>query len=128
MSDAGSLSRRERQIMDALYRLGSGTAAQVRELLPDAPTTTAVRTLLRILEEKGHVARERDEVAHVYRPATSARQARRGALQHVLDTFFEGSPEQVVATLLELPDSRRLGKRELERLARLIEAAKKEGR
>ena len=117
------LSRRERQIMDAIYQKGRATAAEVTAALPDAPTLTAVRTLLRILEDKGHLRHEADGVRHVYVPVMPREEARRSMLEHVVTTFFNGSREQTMAALLgddadEIPDA------ELDRLQRLIDEAR----
>ena len=122
-----SLSRREREIMDVIYRSGRATAAEVRERLPDPPSYSAVRALLRILEEKGHVRHEQDGPRYVYVPTVARETARRSALRQLLRTFFDDSPEQAVAALLDL-ESSRLGDAELERLAALIDQAKQEGR
>src|SRR5215472_6315978 len=94
------LSRRERQIMDILYRGGRATAAEVREALPDPPSYSAVRAMLRLLEEKGHVRHEEAGLRYVFLPTVGRERAKRSALKHLLETFFEGSVEQAVATLL----------------------------
>lgn len=122
-----SLSRRERQIMDILYRKGSATAAEILEALPDPPSYSSVRALLRVLEDKGHVRHQQDGPRYVFRPAKPRDEARRSALRHLLQTFFDNSPEQAVAALLDVSRNK-LDADELERLARLIEEAKKEGR
>jgi predicted transcriptional regulator len=122
-----ALSRRERQILDVLYRLGRATAAEVTAELEDAPTSTTVRGLLRILEEKGHVRHERDGVRYVYLPAVEKEDAGVSVLSHVLRTFFEGSPSQAMAALLGSGKARP-GEAELERLARLVDDARKESR
>ena len=119
------LSRRERQIMDAVYRLGEATASEVQAALPDAPSYSAVRAHLRILEEKGHLRHRQEGPCYVFLPTVSRDRARSQALRGVVDTFFEGSREQMVATLL---DSGELNEAELERLAALIEQARQEGR
>lgn len=124
---AAGLSRRERQIMDILYRLEAATAAEVQENLPDPPSYSAVRSHLRILEEKGHVKHEQDGPRYVFSPTVPRDAAARSALNGVLENFFENSREQVVATLLDL-DSRHLSGDELDRLAELIDKARKEGR
>ena len=121
------LSRRERQIMDILYRLGRATAADVRASLPDPPSYSAVRAHLRILEEKGHVQHESEGPRYVFAPTVPRDAARRSALKGLLRNFFEGSREQMVATLLDM-SGKDLGQDELERLAALIEQARKEGR
>src|SRR2546425_12979205 len=101
-SQPAHLSRRERQIMDILYRAGCATAAEVRAGLHEAPSDSAVRTLLRILEEKGHVRHELEGLRFVYIPTVGRDKAKRSALKHVLDTFFGGSASQVVAALVDL--------------------------
>lgn len=120
------LSRRERQIMDIIYRRGRATVAQVLEELPDPPSYSAVRAMLRVLEEKGHLEHEQEGPRYVYSPTLPRERARRSALRRLLDTFFEGSPEEAVAALLDM--SADLTDEELERLSRLIEEARKEGR
>jgi BlaI family transcriptional regulator, penicillinase repressor len=122
-----SLSRRERQIMDILYQRGKGSAGEVREAMPDAPSYSAVRAMLRVLEEKGHLRHEADGLKYVYVPTLKRDKAKRSALKHVLDTFFNDSPEQVVAALLDVA-SARLTPSELDRMAELIRKAKKEGK
>src|SRR5690606_29440732 len=121
------LSRRERQIMDILFREGEATAADVMDNLPDPPSYSAVRALLRILEEKGHVHHRKDGPRYVYMPTLSMAKARTSALNHVLSTFFEGSVTQAVAALLDMPE-KDLSEPELKRLARRIEQARDEGR
>jgi predicted transcriptional regulator len=118
-----ALSRRERQIMDILYARGEATAVTVLAALPDPPTRTAVRSLLRILEDKGHVTHRREGLAHVYRPSRPRGRAGRSALQRVIQTFFDGSLEKAVAA--HLGDSATdLSADELRRLADLIEQAR----
>ena len=119
------LSRRERQILDALYKAGRATAAEVQEAMPNAPSYSAVRTLLRILEGKGHVRHEQDGARYVYLPRVARDQAQRSALRHLLHTFFEGSATQAIAALLD--DSSRLSSDDWKRLADLLERARKEG-
>jgi len=119
-----NLSRRERQIMDALYRRRRATAAEVREEMPDPPSYSAVRAMLRVLEEKGHVRHEEEALRYVFIPTASRALATRSALAHLVTTFFEGSTERAVAALLD----GKLSQQELDRLAVLIESAKKEGR
>ncbi len=121
------LSRRERQIVDILYRRGCATAADVMEDLPGDPSYSTVRTQLRVLEDKGHVRHEEDGQRYVYTPAVPRGTVRRSALKHLVETFFEGSVEQTVAALLG-SDATRLSIPELERIAELIEKARKEGR
>lgn len=118
-----SLSRRERQIMDILFARGKATAAEVLEGLTDPPSYSAVRALLRILENKGHVRHERDGARYVYVPIQARNRAARSALAQVVQTFFGGSVEKAVATLLSTDDTH-LTDAELERLSELIEQAK----
>lgn len=127
MTKPEELSRRERQIMDAIYRAGRATVADVQAALPDAPSYSAVRTLMGVLVEKGFLQHEKDGRRFVYRPTVPASRARRSALAHLLDTFFDGSPEGAVATLLELR-GRDLDPDALVRMKQLIEDAEKEGR
>jgi predicted transcriptional regulator len=121
------LSRRERQIMDVIYAIGEATVADVRERLPDPPSYSAVRALLRILEEKGHLRHEQEENRYVFSPTVPAERARETALRHVLRTFFADSPANAVAALLELDDLD-LSDAEYDRLATRIERARREGR
>jgi predicted transcriptional regulator len=121
------LSRRERQIMDVIYRLGSATAAEVQAELPDPPSYSAVRALLRILEEKGLLKHEQDGPRYVFRPTVTIEKAQTSALQHLLRTFFNDSPEQAVAALLDMNDGK-LSQAELERLSRIIDEARSQGR
>ena len=118
------LSRRERQIMDILYRAGRGTVAGVRSLLPDPPSYSAVRAMLRVLEEKGHVRHEHDAARYVFIPTIKRDAAKRSALKHVINTFFEGSASQVMAALVEM-SPRGLDQDELARLRQVIDEAKK---
>jgi BlaI family transcriptional regulator, penicillinase repressor len=128
MSDeTRDLSRRERQIMDLLFRVGRATAAEVMEGLPNAPSYSAVRALLRILEQKGHIRHEEEGRAYVYMPLQRRDSARQSALSHLLKTFFDNSAEQAVAALLAIKGEK-MSEAELERMSRLIDAAKKEGR
>jgi predicted transcriptional regulator len=121
------LSRRERQIMDVIYRRSQATAAEVLEDLPDPPSYSAVRAMLRVLEEKGHLRHEQQGPRYVFLPTVPRDQARRSALQQLVHTFFDGSTEQAMAALLDQSD-RSLSDAELARLARLIAQARKEGR
>ena len=121
------LSRRERQIMDVIYRRAQATAAEVLEDLPDPPSYSAVRAMLRVLEEKGHLRHEQQGPRYVFLPTVPRDQARRSALQQLVHTFFDGSTEQAMAALLDQSD-RALSDAELARLARLIAQARKEGR
>jgi BlaI family transcriptional regulator, penicillinase repressor len=118
------LSRRERQIMDIIYRRGSATAADVTADLPDPPTSTAVRTMLRILENKGHLTHEQDGVRYLYRAVVDRDKARESMIGHMLKTFFNGSAEQAMATLIDRAGSD-LSDAELARLAGMIEKARK---
>ena len=113
------LSRRERQIMDVLFRGGQGTASDVQKAMPDPPSYSAVRALLRVLEEKGHVRHEQDGPRYIYKPVIARERAKRSALRHLLHTFFDGSHEQAVAALLD-EASTSLSKHELDRLASMI--------
>jgi predicted transcriptional regulator len=121
-----SLSRRERQIMDILFRRGSATAADVMADLPGDPSYSTVRTQLRVLEEKGHVRHAEEGLRFVYTPVLARQTARRSALKHLVDTFFEGSTEKVVGALLG-GEASRLSKDELDRIAALVSKARKEG-
>jgi predicted transcriptional regulator len=121
------LSRRERQIMDVLYRKGRATAAEILEEMPDAPSNSAVRAMLRTLEEKKHVRHEAEDLRYVYMPVVPREKARRSAVRHMVETFFDGSTEQAVATLLNL-SAANLKPEDFDRLAELIEQARKEGR
>lgn len=121
MSD---LSRRERQILDVIYELGRATAADVQERMPDAPTYTTVRGLLRVLETKGHVRHEEDGGRYVYFPTLTKQRAAKSALRHVVQTFFDGSPSRAMAALLG--GQRTVDEEELARLEELIARARKE--
>jgi predicted transcriptional regulator len=121
------LSRRERQIMDVIYRLGRASAADVHDALPDRPSYSTVRALLRVLEGKGHLRHIEDGPRYVYSPTVPRERARESALRQVVSTFFGGSTEAAVAALLDLSNAR-LSDSELNRLAGLIAQAKKEGR
>ena len=113
--------------MDILYRRGRATAAEVMEEMPGDPNYSTVRTQLRVLEEKGHVRHEEQGLRYVYAPAVPRHSARKSALKHLVDTFFEGSPEQVVAALLG-GDAARLSDDDLARIEGLVARARKEGR
>ncbi len=121
------LSRRERQIMDFLFQRGKASVGEVMDGIPNPPGYSAVRATLRTLEQKGRVVHEEDGRAYVYRPTLRREAARKSALTHVLKTFFDNSAEQAVAALLELKGSR-LTDAELERVARIVDQAKREGR
>lgn len=127
ITDAMKLSRRERQIMDFLFRVQRATAADVMAGLPDAPSYSAVRALLRILEQKGHIRHEEEGRAYVYMPLQRRDSARQSALSHLLKTFFDNSAEQAVAALLAIKGEK-MSDAELERMSKLIENAKTEGR
>jgi predicted transcriptional regulator len=127
VSVLAQLSRRERQILEILYERGKASATEVRQAMPDAPGYSAVRALLRVLEEKGHVRHEEQGPKYVYLPVVARNKARRSAVKHVMDTFFSGSPEQIVAALLDV-SAARLTREELDRMAAMIEQAKREGK
>jgi predicted transcriptional regulator len=118
-------SRREREIMDALYKLGKASAAQILEEIPNPPTYTAIRTLLTILEKKGHVRHESDGARYIYEPLVSRAQMGRRAIETVLTTFYGNSVEGVVAALLDQED---VAPDVLDRLAQMIDKAREEGR
>jgi len=119
------LSRREREIMDVLYQRGQASASEVREAMPEAPGYSAVRAMLRVLEEKGHVKHEADGLRYVYAPTVPRDKAKRSAVKHLMSTFFNDSPEQIVAALL---DASRLTPAELDRMSEMIDKARKEGK
>jgi BlaI family transcriptional regulator, penicillinase repressor len=121
------LSRRERQIMYGIYRKGSATAAEVREALPEPPSYSAVRALLRILEAKGHLTHAQDGPRYVYKPVVPRHAARQSALRQVVKTFFGGSTTAAVATLLDMSTGD-LSDQEVEQLVEMIDRAKREGR
>ena len=121
-----AMSRRERQIMDILYRRGRATANDVMADLPGDPSYSTVRTQLRVLETKGHVRHEEEGLRYIYLPAVARHAARRSALRHLVDTFFEGSTEKVVAALLG-GDASRLSDDELDRIAGIVAKARKGG-
>ena len=127
MSTPGGLSRRERQIMDILYQRGKASASDVREAMEAAPGYSAVRAMLRVLEEKGHVKHQAEGLKYVYVPVVARDKAKRSAVKHVMETFFNGSAEQIVAALLDV-SSTRLTREELDRMSEMIEKAKQEGR
>lgn len=122
-----ALSRRERQIMDALYRLREASVAEVLEAIPDPPGYSAVRAMLRVLEEKGQAEHVQDGPRYLYRPTTSAEEASRSALRRVLATFFDDSPERAVAALLDVSGVE-LTDADLDRLEKQIADARKDGR
>jgi predicted transcriptional regulator len=119
------LTRRERQIMDILYRRGRATAAEVLDDLAGNLSYSTVRTQLRVLEEKGHVRHQEDGPRYIYMPAVPRHTARKSALKHLVDTFFEGSSERVVAALLG-GEGARISDEELDRIVELVEKARKD--
>ena len=121
------LTKRERQIMDALYRLGRATAGEIMEAVPDASSYSTIRTQLRVLETKGHVTHEEQGLRYVYAPTVPRHEARRSALRHLADTFFEGSSAKVVAALLG-GEARKLTDEDLDRIEALVRSARKETR
>jgi len=120
------LSRRERQIMDIIFRRGRATAAEVMEELPGNPSYSTVRTQLRVLEEKGHVRHQEEGLKYVYLPVMARHTARKSALRHLIETFFEGSAEKAVAALLGGEGSK-LSADELNRIAELVDRTRKDG-
>ena len=127
MTTASGLTRRERQIMDILYRRGRATAADVMADLPGEPNYSTVRTQLRVLEEKGQVKHEEEGLRYVYAPAVPRHAARKSALRHLVNTFFDGSAEKVVGALLG-GEAARLTDDELDRIDQLIAKARKAGK
>lgn len=129
MSGKGTtgLSRRERQIMDAVFRLGEASVAEVRDELPDPPSYSSVRALMRVLTEKGELAHRSDGPRYVYRPTTSREEARAGALERLLSTFFDGSPSKAMTALMDLSGDD-LSDEELEDLEQLVRDARRAGR
>ena len=126
-SPHNELSRRERQIMDVLFRMGQATVSDVLTAMPDPPSYSAVRAMLRILEDKGHVRHEQDGPRYLYKPALARERAKKSAMRHLLHTFFDGSHEQAVAALLDEASST-LSDAEFDRLAKLIDRRRtKEG-
>ena len=113
--------------MEILYQRGKASASEVREAMEDAPGYSAVRAMLRVLEEKGHVKHQEEGLKYVYVPVVARDKAKRSAVKHVLDTFFAGSPEQIVAALLDV-SAARLTREELDRMSEMIEKAKREGK
>lgn len=124
-ADASQLSRRERQIMNIVYQYGRATAAEVREEMPDPPSNSAVRAMLRILEEKGHLHHEQDGPRYVFLPTVPREEARGRALNRIVRTFFDGSPENAMAALLDLKGGT-LDAESHRRLSALIDQARKE--
>lgn len=122
-----NLSRREREMMDIIYKSGHATAAEVKDAMASPPSYSAVRATLRVLIEKGHLSHKEDGPRYIYLPTVPRDQARQSALKHVLRTFFDGSTQNAVAALLDMEASN-LSADELERLSQMIEKAKREGR
>lgn len=120
------LSRRERQVMDVLHRRGASTVGEVRAEIPDPPSYSAVRALLRTMEDKGHVEHREDGPRYVYQPTAAPEDARESAVLHLVETYFEGSPTQAVAALLGSDEQ--LDDEAVTRIVRMIERARKEGR
>ena len=119
------LGRRERQIMDLVYQLGEASVAQVREAMPDPPSYSSVRTMIRLLEGKGLLKHRRDGMKYLYRPTQSKQKVSRSALRHLMTTFFEGSASEAVAAIF---DSEKMDAEDLKRIESLIKQARKEGR
>ena len=126
MKSLSGHSRRERQIMEILYRNGKASAAEVRAGMEDAPSYSAVRAMLRVLEEKGQIRHQEEGLKYVYAPVVTREKAKRSAVKSLLDTFFSDAPEQVVAALLDV--SPKLTAEELDRMSEIIERAKREGK
>ena len=125
--DKPGLSRRERQIMDALYAMGEATVGEVMDRMPDPPSYSAVRATLRVLEEKGHAKHKQDGPRYLYLPTVSRDKAQSNALKHVVGTFFGGSVEQAVMALLSMPETK-MSDDQLEKLAEQVRRAEEEGR
>src|SRR5262245_42671387 len=121
------LSRRERQIMDVICQKGKATANEVFEALPDPPSDTSVRKLIRILEQKGYLTHKLEGKQHVYKPTAAPNKIKRAAVEHLLETFFDGSALKAVATLLNVSRDR-LSPDEMKQLSELIEEASRQGR
>jgi BlaI family transcriptional regulator, penicillinase repressor len=122
-----ALSRREREIMDVVHRVGRASVTEVMMALSGKPAYSTVRAQLRVLEDKGHLRHEEEQLRYVYLPAESPQKVRRSAVKHLLETFFEGSPEKVVEALVGR-DGERLSDEELDKMAQLIERARREGK
>lgn len=125
--DKPGLSRRERQIMDALYAMGEATVGEVMDRMPDPPSYSAVRATLRVLEEKGHAKHKQDGPRYLYLPTVSRDKAQSTALKHVVGTFFGGSVEQAVMALLSMPETK-MSEDQLEKLTEQVRRAEEEGR
>ncbi|HEX5130958.1 MAG TPA: BlaI/MecI/CopY family transcriptional regulator [Candidatus Krumholzibacteria bacterium] len=127
MKQLRTLSRREREIMDVLYQMGSASAGEIHERIPSPPSYSAVRATLRVLETKGLLKHEHDGKRYIYRPTLDRSKAQRGAVDHLLNTFFDGSAAGAMMALLDSPDAD-LTQEDLDRMAALIDRARKEGR
>lgn len=127
MPKRDTLSRREREMMDIVYRKGQATAGEILDGMADPPSYSAVRATLSVLERKGHLRHEDDGTRYVYKPTVNRERAKASALDHLVSTFFDGSATSLVAALLERP-KREIPKEELDQLLELIEQARKEGR
>jgi len=127
MKGQKNLSRRERQIMDIIYEMKEATVAQVLEMIPDPPSYSSIRALLRVLEEKGHLVHKHVGPRYIYSPTLPREEARENALKHVMKTFFDNSTEDAVAALLDIAEED-LSPQELKRISELIRKAEKEGR
>jgi len=127
MAKAAALSRREREIMDVVHRLGRASVTDVMTALSGTPAYSTVRAQLRVLESKGHLRHEEEQLRYVYLPAESPHKIRRSAVKHLLETFFEGSPAKVVEALVGR-DGERLSDEELDHIAQLIDRARREGK
>jgi BlaI family transcriptional regulator, penicillinase repressor len=125
--DKPGLSRREREIMDALYAMGEATVGEVMDRMPDPPSYSAVRATLRVLEEKGHVKHKQDGPRYLYLPTVSRDKAQTNAVKHLVGTFFGGSVEQAVMALLSMPETR-MSDDQLKKLAEQVRRAEEEGR
>lgn len=119
------LSRRERQVMNIIYSRGQATAAEIHEALPDPPTFSATRAVIRTLEEKGHIVHQEQGLRYIYLPVVPADKARRSALSHLVTTFFQGSPSRLMATLLE-SSAAKVTEEELNQLEQMIRRARQE--
>jgi predicted transcriptional regulator len=127
MKGQKNLSRRERQIMDIVYELEKASVAHVLERIPNPPSYSTVRALLRVLEEKGHLKHKQEGPRYIYFPTLSREEARQNALMHIMKTFFDGSTEDVVSALLNISEDK-LSEIDYKRLTELIKKAQKEGR
>lgn len=127
MKEQKNLSRRERQIMDIVYELNEVTVAQVLEKIPNPPSYSTIRALLRVLEEKGHLIHKQEGPRYIYSPTLPREQARQNALKHVMKTFFDNSTEDAVAALLNISEDN-LSEQDFKRLSELIKKARSEGR